>query len=132
MVRRAGGVRPEVVKPVEAFRTGKEKPFLVPRSCPSYCAPVTKIAGQAFSRCTGGRCSAQLAQRLRQFVSEDRMNMVGVGDTLCYRLVEREMVEDVGDLYFLVKGDLEKIGIKGNYRRFSWPLETRGPPDGCT
>jgi DNA ligase (NAD+) len=113
VVRRAGGVRPEVVKPVEALRTGRERPFRVPRSCPSCGAPITKISGQAFSRCTGGRCPAQLAQHLRQFVSEDGMNMVGVGDALCYRLVEREMVEDVGDLYFLVKEDLEGVGIKG-------------------
>ena len=113
VVRRAGGVRPEVVKPVEALRTGKERPFRVPRSCPSCGAPVRKIPGQAFSRCTGGRCPAQLAQHLRQFVSEDGMNMVGVGDAFCYRLVERGMVEDVGDLYFLVKGDLEQIGVKG-------------------
>ncbi|MCK5551938.1 MAG: NAD-dependent DNA ligase LigA, partial [Deltaproteobacteria bacterium] len=113
VVRRAGGVRPEVVKPVEALRTGKERPFRVPPSCPSCGAPVTKMPGQAFSRCTGGKCPAQLAQHLRQFVSEDGMNMVGVGDVLCYRLVEREMVEDVGDLYFLVKEDLEKAGIKG-------------------
>jgi len=113
VVRRAGGVRPEVVKPVEALRTGNERPFRVPRSCPSCGAPVTKILGQAFSRCTGARCPAQLSQHLRQFVSEDGMNMVGVGDALCYRLVERGMVEDVGDLYILVKGDLEKAGVKG-------------------
>jgi DNA ligase (NAD+) len=113
VVRRAGGVRPEVVKPVEALRTGKERPFQVPRSCPSCGAPVTKIPGQVFSRCTGGRCPAQLVQHLRQFVSEDGMNMVGVGDALCYQLVERGMVEDVGDLYFLVRRDLEKVGVKG-------------------
>ena len=112
-VRRAGGVRPEVVKPVKALRTGKERPFRVPRYCPSCGAPVTKIPGQAFSRCTGDRCPAQLAQHLRQFVSEDGMNMVGVGDALCYRLVERGMVKDVGDLYFRVKWDLEKVGVKG-------------------
>jgi DNA ligase (NAD+) len=113
VVRRAGGVRPEVVKPVEALRTGKERPFQVPRSCPSCGAPVKKIPGQVFSRCTGGRCPAQLVQHLRQFVSEDGMNMVGVGDALCYQLVERGMVEDVGDLYFLVRRDLEKVGVKG-------------------
>jgi len=113
VVRRAGGVRPEVVKPVEALRTGKERPFQVPRYCPSCGAPVRKIAGQAFSRCTGGNCPAQLAQHVRQFVSEDGMNMVGVGDALCYGIVESGMVEHVGDLYFLTKGDLEKVGIKG-------------------
>ncbi len=41
------------------------------------------------------------------------MNMVGVGDALCYGLVERGMVGDVGDLYFLTKEDLEKVGVKG-------------------
>jgi DNA ligase (NAD+) len=113
VVRRAGGVRPEVVKPIEVLRTGKERPFRVPRSCPSCGAPITKIPGQAFSRCSGGRCPAQVAQHLRQFVSEDGMNMVGVGDVLCYQLVKRGMVEDVGDLYFLGKKDLEKVGFKG-------------------
>ena len=113
VVRRAGGVRPEVVKPIEALRTGRERPFRVPRSCPSCGSPITKIPGQAFSRCTGARCPAQLAQHLRQFVSEDGMNMVGVGDALCYRLVKRKMVEDVGDLYSLTKGDLEEVDIRG-------------------
>jgi DNA ligase (NAD+) len=113
IVRRAGGVRPEVVKPIEDLRTGKERQFRVPRSCPSCGAPITKIPGQAFSRCTGARCPAQLAQHLRQFVSEDGMKMVGVGDALCYQLVEQGMVEDVGDLYFLVREDLGKGGVKG-------------------
>jgi DNA ligase (NAD+) len=113
VVRRAGGVRPEVVKPIEALRTGKERPFQVPRSCPSCGAPITKIPGQAFSRCSGGRCPAQVAQHLRQFVSEDGMNMVGVGDALCYQLVEGGVVEDVGDLYFLERKDLERVGFKG-------------------
>jgi DNA ligase (NAD+) len=113
VVRRAGGVRPEVIKPIEALRTGKETPFQVPRSCPSCGAPIKKIPGQAFSRCSGGRCPAQLAQHLRQFVSEDGMNMVGVGDALCYQLVKRGVVEDVGDLYFLQRKDLERVGFKG-------------------
>jgi len=113
VVRRAGGVRPEVVKPIEALRMGKERPFRVPRSCPSCGAPITKIPGQAFSRCTGAQCPAQLAQHLRQFVSEDGMNMVGVGDAICYQLVEQGVVEDVGDLYFLVREDLGKVGVKG-------------------
>jgi DNA ligase (NAD+) len=39
--------------------------------------------------------------------------MVGVGDALCYQLVEGGMVEDVGDLYFLGRKDLEKVGFKG-------------------
>jgi len=113
VVRRAGGVRPEVIKPIEALRTGKERPFQVPRSCPSCGAPITKIPGQAFSRCSGGRCPAQVAQHLRQFVSENGMNMVGVGDALCYQLVEGGIVEDVGDLYFLGRKDLERVGFKG-------------------
>jgi DNA ligase (NAD+) len=113
VVRRAGGVRPEVIKPIEALRTGKERPFQVPRSCPSCGAPITKIQGQAFSRCSGGRCPAQLAQHLRQFVSEDGMNMVGIGDAFCYQLAKRGMVEDVGDLYFLGRRDLERVGFKG-------------------
>ena len=41
------------------------------------------------------------------------MNMVGVGDALCSHLVKKGMVEDVGDLYFLGKKDLERVGFRG-------------------
>ncbi|HSO49584.1 MAG TPA: NAD-dependent DNA ligase LigA, partial [Acidimicrobiia bacterium] len=54
IVRRAGDVIPEVVGPVLAARTGKEKKWKMPSKCPFCGNPIVRIEGEAVARCTGG------------------------------------------------------------------------------
>ncbi len=101
VVRRAGDVIPEVVRPV-LERRGIVKAFLMPASCPECGGTVFKEEGEKVYRCTSGmRCRAQKAQSIWHFCSRRAMNIDGMGEKLIDQLVENQLVESFADLYEL-------------------------------
>jgi DNA ligase (NAD+) len=106
VVQRAGDVIPEVVKVVESKRTGGEKRYHIPDTCPVCGADVVRLKNEAVHRCIGLSCSAQLKGRIKHFASKRAMDIDGLGDKLVAQLVDRGMIKDVADLYRLSKEDL--------------------------
>jgi len=86
------------VKPLPERRTGAERPFVFPPTCPVCGARVVREEGEKVYRCTGAACPAQLVGRLRQFAARRAMDIDGLGEKLCAGLVERG-VTDFADLY---------------------------------
>jgi DNA ligase (NAD+) len=101
LIRRAGEVIPEVVKPIKERRTGAERPFVFPATCPVCGAKVVREEGEKVYRCTGAACPAQLVGRLRQFASRRAMDIEGLGEKLCAYVVDHGLVKDFADLYGL-------------------------------
>jgi DNA ligase (NAD+) len=101
LIRRAGEVIPEVVKPLKERRTGAERPFVFPAACPVCGARVVREEGEKVWRCTGAACPAQLVGRLRQFASRRAMDVEGLGEKLCAFVVDHGLVKDFADLYGL-------------------------------
>jgi DNA ligase (NAD+) len=99
LIRRAGEVIPEVVKPLPERRTGAERPFVFPVHCPVCGARVVREEGEKVYRCTGSACPAQLIGRLTHFAQRRAMDIDGLGDKLAALLVERGLVKDFADLY---------------------------------
>ncbi|MFY9317584.1 MAG: NAD-dependent DNA ligase LigA [Burkholderiales bacterium] len=100
VVRRAGDVIPEVVSVLPDKRPGSAKAFEMPKRCPVCESPVTRLAGEAAARCTGGLyCSAQRKQALQHFVGRRAMDIEGVGEKLIEQLVDLGIVESPADLY---------------------------------
>ncbi len=115
LIRRAGEVIPEVVKPLKERRTGAERPFVFPQSCPVCGARVVREEGEKVWRCTGSACPAQLVGKLRQFASRRAMDVEGLGDKLCYQIVEKGIAKDFADLYAIPLAtftELERMGEK--------------------
>ena len=115
IVQRAGDVIPEVVKVITSTRTGNERPFVMPDTCPVCGSDVLRLQGEVVSRCLGLSCPAQLKEALKHFASKGAMAIDGLGDKIVNQLVERKLVRDVSDLYFLTLGDLvqvERLGQK--------------------
>ncbi|MCX8117180.1 MAG: NAD-dependent DNA ligase LigA [Desulfobacterota bacterium] len=104
IVQRAGDVIPEVVQVIPSRRTGREKKFRMPMKCPACGADVVKE--EALYRCIGLDCPAQLKGRIRHFASKRAMDIDGLGVKLIDQLVDRGLVKDVADLYYLQKEDL--------------------------
>jgi DNA ligase (NAD+) len=109
VVRRAGDVIPEVVKVVTSKRTGSEKRFVMPKSCPVCGSDVLRLPGEAAHRCVGISCAAQLKGRIRHFASKRAMDIDGLGIKLIEQLVDKGMVKDVADLYDLTVDDLAAL-----------------------
>jgi len=99
LIRRAGEVIPEVVKPLKERRTGAERPFVFPEVCPVCGAKVVREEGEKVWRCTGSACPAQLVGKLRQFASRRAMDVEGLGEKLAAWVVDKKLVKDAADLY---------------------------------
>lgn len=116
VIQKAGDVIPEVVKVVESKRTGEEKEFIMPSNCPVCGAQVIRELGEAKHRCTNNLgCPAQVKEGIVHYVSRNAMNLEGVGPSLIDQLLEKELIKDVADLYYLKKEDLiqlERMGEK--------------------
>jgi len=115
LVERAGDVIPQVVKPIESARTGKEKIFRMPDTCPVCGSPVVRSEYEVAIRCVNVDCPAQVKERIRHFASRNAMDIEGLGTALVNQLVEEGLVRDYGDIYYLKYKDLvelERMGAK--------------------
>ncbi len=105
-VQRAGEVIPEIVGPIVSRRTGREKIFSMPSSCPVCGAEVIKPEGEAMHRCTNAACPAQAFERIKHFVTRGAMDIDGVGGKLCAALFHAGLVKNVAELYDLTTDKL--------------------------
>ena len=104
IIQRAGDVIPEVVEVITSKRTGAEKKFRMPSTCPVCGSEV--IREEAIHRCIGLDCPAQLKGRIRHFASKRAMDIDGLGMKLIDQLVDKGLVNDVADLYDITKDQL--------------------------
>ena len=102
IVRRAGDVIPEVVRPIVDKRSGKLDEWALPSQCPVCGSHVETVEGQADARCSGGLvCPAQRKRALEHFASRHAMDIEGLGTRIVEQLVENDLVGDPADLYRL-------------------------------
>ena len=109
IVRRAGDVIPEVVGPVTSKRTGKERKFKMPSSCPSCGSDIVREEGEAVARCVGVDCPSQRVERLFHFASRGAMDIEGLGYKTIIDFVDRGWLKDVGDIYLLRAEQLDGL-----------------------
>ena len=131
VIEKGGDVIPKVVEVVASKRTGKEKRFVMPDSCPVCGSPVARHEGEVAVRCENVACPAQVKARIRHFASRRAMNIEGLGTALVDQLVVSGMVKDYGDIYGLKAGDvsgLERMGEKSSENLISAIRGSRDNP----
>jgi len=106
IVRKAGDIIPEVVKPLERLRSGHEKKFVMPKHCPICNFAITRKVGEAVSRCTNPNCFAQQHEQLAHFVGKAGFDIDGLGPQSIDQLVNADVIQDAADLFTLEEGDL--------------------------
>jgi len=111
VVRKAGDVIPEVVGSVERLRDGSETPWEPPVSCPSCGGPVTRLEGEAVTRCTNAKCPAQRHERLLHWAGRGSMDIDGLGEEIMTRLEGTGLVRDIADLYSLSTEQLASLDM---------------------
>lgn len=114
-IERAGDVIPKVVSVVKENRTGEERTFEMPDTCPVCGAAAEREEDQVAIRCSNHSCPARLTGRLEHFVSRGALDVEGFGPKLIAQLVERGLVLGVADLYRLDREQLlglERTGEK--------------------
>ncbi|GAB6157969.1 NAD-dependent DNA ligase LigA [Desulfotomaculum varum] len=113
LVQKAGDIIPEVVQVFPEQRSGNEKVFTMPATCPECGAPVTRVAGEAAHRCTNRHCPAIAREGIIHFVSRGAMDIAGLGESIVTQLIKAGLVRDPADLYSLRYEDLIKLERMG-------------------
>jgi len=115
LVQRAGDVIPEVVKVITSKRTGEEKTFSMPISCPVCDSSVIRSENEAALRCINTSCPAQIKERIKHFASKGAFDIDGLGEKLIEQLVDKDLLFSYADIFQLkedVLKDLERMGSK--------------------
>ena len=120
VVQKAGDVIPEIVEVVKSKRTGEEKIFKMPRTCPVCGAQAVREEGEAVVRCIGIECPAKLYRSIIHFASKEAMDIKGLGDAIIEELIERKLISNISYLYNLTLEDIATL--KKNGKKFAQNL----------
>jgi len=109
VLRKAGDVIPEVVKPIIDLRTGKETKFQMPKSCPICGGRVVQKDGEVAYRCMNKNCFTVTRRSIDHFVSKQAYDIDGLGPKIVEQLLNTGLIKDASDLFELKTGDLEPL-----------------------
>jgi DNA ligase (NAD+) len=108
VIRKAGDVIPEVLGPVIAQRTGKEKVFVMPTKCPECGSALRAISeGDVDIRCPNTQsCPAQLRERIYYIGSRAALDIDVLGYEAAVALLDAKIITDESDLFAVTKEKL--------------------------
>lgn len=117
IIRRAGDVIPEIVGVIKERRNGVNiQKICLPTNCPVCGSDIVKLPTEAVARCSGGLfCPAQRKESIKHFVSRNALDIRGLGDKIIEQLVDKEIINNVADIYTLTQQQLltiERMGEK--------------------
>ena len=111
---KAGDVIPAVESVIPEKRTGTERVFEMPTSCPVCGGEVRREEGEVAVRCVNPACPAQLARRVEHFASRDALDLRALGETVVDALVAQKLIADPLDLFSVRIVDLYALEISGH------------------
>ena len=120
LIQKAGDVIPEVVEVLKEKRTGKEIKFEMPKICPVCGAEVIREEGEAATRCIGIECPARTLRNIVHFASREAMNIDGLGEAIIEQLLEKDLIKNISDIYYLKLEDI--ASLKKDGRKFAQNL----------
>lgn len=111
VIQRAGDVIPDVVEVLFKLRTGKEKKFTMPKSCPICKLAIERRGVDYF--CVNDECPAKNIRAMEHFVSA--FDIYTVGPKILKKFKDEGLISNVVDLFYLKKEDiqsLDRMGVK--------------------
>ena len=109
VVERAGDVIPQVVRPVEEKRSGSEKVFKMPETCPECGGEVSISNDKRAASCMNSMCPAQLRRGITHFVSRTGMDIEGLGKKRVDQIIDAGLITSFASLYTLTVEELIEI-----------------------
>ncbi len=109
ILQKAGDVIPEVVRSLPEKRTGDEREYEMPATCPVCGTPIVRDEGAVRHYCPNLACPARVGQEYGHFVGRGGMDIEGAGWAVLSQLLERGLVKRRGDFYRLTAEDLEGL-----------------------
>lgn len=123
LIQKAGEIIPEVIKVVH--KRGDGTPFSMHAHlggvCPVCSGPIERRETESGSKsekrivvthfCVNFECPAQVASRMRQFVSRKALDIEGIGSTVAEKLVERGLIHSPLDLFEIPETTLATLNL---------------------
>jgi DNA ligase (NAD+) len=106
VIKRAGEVIPQVLRPVLELRPPDTEPWQMPAFCPVCGEPVERPEGEVAYYCVNAACPAQLVRAVEHFVSRGAMDIEGFGIRQAELFVEEGFLHDMADIYYLTSDQL--------------------------
>ena len=113
VIRKAGDVIPEVVKPLVERRNGQEKKFVMASTCPYCNSSLIRRKDEAAHYCENVHCEGRKVESLIHFAGRDMMNIDGLGDKLVSTLFEKKFLHNIPDIYYLNQYKQELVNLEG-------------------
>ena len=112
VVRKAGDVIPEVLRPVLAERPRGLPAWTFPTSCPECGEPLSRAEGEAATFCTNHACPRQVRGRIEHFASRAAMDIEGFGEQRVALFVGEGLLDDVAGVFTL---DYDRIAAMDGF-----------------
>ena len=107
VVRKAGDIIPEVVRPLIERRDGTQMPYIFPQTCPICGGKLERSEGESDTYCINIDCKARIVESIIHYASRDALNIDGLGEKKVEYLFEKGFVEKIEDIYTLKEHALE-------------------------
>lgn len=108
-IKKAGDVIPEIATVVMEKRKQDAQEYIPPTNCPICGEMLEKEQGQVALRCTNSECDALKYRSITHFASREAMNIEGMGDAVVEQLIDKGILNDVADIYYIKHEDIKKI-----------------------
>lgn len=108
-VVRAGDVIPYVMGPIPEKRSGKEKPWVMPKRCPRCETETVRYGDDVATYCPNVACPGRQLEGLVHFASKEAMDIDGLSYARIQQLLEARLVHDFADLYDLTATQLASL-----------------------
>ncbi len=114
LMERAGDVIPHVVQVMTECRTGSEQPYHPTSHCPVCHSEIVRVEGEVAARCPITLCPARLRETILHFASTEAMDIRGLGERLADKLIAKQSVKNLADIYDLTLSDLKQLMRMGD------------------
>ena len=111
VLRKAGDVIPEVVRPVKERRDGTQTPFVMISNCPECGMPLIKKDAMHF--CVNPNCPAKQIEGIIHFASKDAMDIEGMGEKVVEQFFNQGFFSNIVEIYKLFDHRDEIISLDG-------------------
>ena len=111
IIRKAGDVIPEVVRPLPERRDGTEEDFVMIDKCPVCGSPLVKKDAMHF--CVSPTCPARRIEGIIHFSSRNAMDIETMGDKVSEEFFNNGLISDIPSIYDLWSKRAEIVGREG-------------------
>lgn len=114
LLEKGGEIIPKVVAVEKHERVTDVRPILPPVVCPSCNTEVIRLTDEVDWRCPNSRCPAQQLESIIHFVSRKAMDIETIGPALVEQLFNRQLIDNIADLYRLRLEELSRLERMGD------------------